>query len=115
MSFDWESYLLLSEELAKRPEESCLRSSLSRAYYGVFCIARNKKGYKMYKGSNIHSKVINEYKQDKTLKEIGWNLDELRKARNSADYDGDRKIDKHRAGRMLILAKQVLNNLGDFL
>lgn len=67
MSFDWKSYIHLAEELVKRQEESCLRSSISRAYYGVFRIARNKKGYEMYKKSDIHSKVINAYKEDENL------------------------------------------------
>ncbi|MFH1097610.1 MAG: HEPN domain-containing protein [Candidatus Desantisbacteria bacterium] len=111
MSFDWKSYLLLSEELIKRSEEACLRSSISRAYYGVFCIARNKKGYKLHKGSNIHSKIIDEYKEDKTLQKVGWNLDELRRARNCADYDDSREIKKSMAESMLLLAKQVLKDL----
>ncbi len=111
MSFDWKNYILLSEELAKRPEESCLRSSISRAYYGVFCIARNQKGYQRYTEPNIHSKIINEYKNDRILQKVGWDLDQLRKARNSADYDGDRKIEKSMAERMVGLAKQLLRSL----
>lgn len=45
MSFDWEDYIRLSEELIKKTgalEEANFRSSISRGYYGVFCIARNK-------------------------------------------------------------------------
>jgi len=65
MSFHWEKYVYLAEELMNRKDDAYLRSSISRAYYGVWCLARNKKGYKRYKprkGENIHWKVINEYK-----------------------------------------------------
>ena len=54
MSFNWKEYVDLSEELMSREEESCLRSSISRAYYGVFCLVRNNKGFKNYTGSNVH-------------------------------------------------------------
>lgn len=116
MSFDWKDYVSLSEELAIREEKSCLRSSISRAYYGAWCIARNKKGYKNYKSKdkeNIHWVVINAYKnaKKKTLRKVGWNLDELRTARNDADYDEEKQVKKELAERMLILAKGVLEKL----
>lgn len=114
MSFDWRDYVLLSEELAKRSEESCLRSSISRAYYGVFCIARNKRSYQKYKGVDVHGKVIAEYKssKDKALRKVGWSLDELRKARNDADYNEHKIFKKDFVERMVILANQVLTKLG---
>jgi len=116
MSFDWRDYLILSEELAKRSEESCLRTSISRAYFAAWCIARNKKGYKNYKpkgGKNIHWIIINAYKnaKDKALRKVGWNLDELRKTRNDADYNEDKRVNKELAERMLILAKGISDNL----
>jgi len=43
MSFDWLGYIRLAENLSDELDESSLRSAVSRAYYGVFCIARNKK------------------------------------------------------------------------
>lgn len=110
MSFDWKDYVYLAEELLGRQEESALRSSISRAYYGVFCIARNKKGYKNYTGSNVHLTVINAYKnsQDRNEQSIGQTLDKLRKSRNKADYNEDRLIDKSLAERMVCSAKQIL-------
>ena len=46
MSFSWESYIQLGDELVSSKQESdlqeaCLRSAISRCYYGIFCIARN--------------------------------------------------------------------------
>lgn len=114
MSFDWKYYVYLAEDLLNRPEESCYRSSISRAYYGVFCLARNKKGYKGYTGTNIHWQVINEYKNssDKNEQEIGRILDKLRKSRNDADYEDDKLIVKGVAERALFSAKSVLTSMG---
>jgi len=113
MSFDWKGYVGLAEELLKESEESCLRSSISRAYYGVFCIVRNKKGYKNYTGGNVHQKVINEYKSsvDKSEQNIGRILDNLRRSRNNADYNEDETISKDLAERSLISAKRILESI----
>jgi len=114
MSFDWKDYVYLAEELLNRNEESCLRSSISRAYYGAFCIARNRKGYKKYTGTDLHWKVINEYKDssDGTEQNIGRILDKLRRSRNDADYDENKSIDKKLAERIVMSAKQILNSMG---
>jgi len=45
MSFDWIEYIYLAEKLLDKPEESSLRTSISRSYYGIFCIARKTKLY----------------------------------------------------------------------
>lgn len=114
MSFDWEEYVYLAEELLNRKEEASLRSSISRSYYGAFCLARNRKGYKNYTGTDIHWKVINEYKNssDRNEQNIGRILDKLRKSRNDADYNEDRPINKGFAERMVYLAKGILANIG---
>lgn len=46
MSFNWELYIQLADELISCQEkvdlrEAYLRSAMSRSYYGIFCIARN--------------------------------------------------------------------------
>lgn len=114
MSFGWEEYVYLAEELLNRKEEACVRSSVSRAYYGAFCIARNRKSYKKYTGRDIHWKVINEYKNSSNGNEqnIGRILDKLRKSRNNADYNEDRPINKDLAERSVISANIILNILG---
>lgn len=117
MSFDWKDYIDLAEELLNRTEESYHRSSISRAYYGVFCIAKNKKGYRNYKlkkGENIHWIVINAYKNSSDINEqnIGRILDKLRKSRNDADYDESRSIDRNLAERVVLSAKQILTRMG---
>jgi uncharacterized protein (UPF0332 family) len=109
MTFDWTEYLKLANELAKRNDEASLRSSISRAYYGVFCIARNILGYKNYRGKDVHQKVISELKQnkDRLLRKSGWNLDELRRKRNDADYQEEKTFDKANAEKMVNLAISI--------
>lgn len=118
MSFDWHLYVTLADELLgttkiEGMEEAYFRSSISRSYYGAFCIARNKKGFQVYEKGNVHRKVIDEYKNasSKNEKKIGRNLDELRRLRNHADYKEDHKIDKNIADRAINLAKDVLSQI----
>jgi len=116
MSFDWKEYVKLAEELSENQNEAHLRSAISRAYYGVFCISRNKKAFKNYKlkkGENIHWMVINAYKNSPNYNDelAGKYLDELRKNRNNADYDEDKNIDKGLAERAIHKAKEILRVL----
>jgi len=116
MSFDWKEYVYLAEDLLNRGEEACLRSSISRAYYGVYCSARNKKNYQHYKprrGENIHRIVIDSYKNSKNREEqkIGKNLDQLRRSRNHADYNEDWPIKKEYTERAIIVAKQIIASI----
>lgn len=39
---DWSDYLTLARELAKQDGDAYQRSAVSRAYYAVFCTARDK-------------------------------------------------------------------------
>lgn len=109
MSFNWEEYLTLAETLSNNPQESYLRSAISRAYYSVFCIARNRTGFKNHRESNVHFVVINKLKShpDTRIKKIGKNIDELRRYRNEADYNEDRQIDKELTNRAIILAQNA--------
>lgn len=110
MSFNWKEYLTVAQELAQKDREGYLRTAISRAYYGAFCLARNKKGYKDYTYPDVHSKVIIAFKTEKNtnLRKIGQALDMLRKQRNHADYDEDKKIDQNLTTRMLIVAKKII-------
>jgi len=114
MNFNWIKYIYLATELLKGSDESYYRSAISRAYYGVFCIARDRKGYSNYKRSDIHSKVITEYvkSNDEDERSVGFLLVELRNSRNQADYNSDKVIRKNEAERMVKAAKYILGILG---
>jgi len=113
MSFNWKAFIDFAKELMDATDEARLRSAISRAYYGVFCIARNKKRLKEYKKKDVHSKVIESYKssQDKDEKFIGKTLDELRRHRNDADYNEDKKITPALARRSVLKAVRILTKL----
>jgi len=113
MSFDWKEYVEVAEKLAKEENEGYLRSAISRAYYGVFCISRNKKNLKDYKEADVHWKVINIYKNSPKSRDklVGKFLNDLRRCRNGADYDEDKEIDKGEAERAIHRAKEILKML----
>ncbi len=111
MSFNWGDYVSLAEDLLMRTEESALRSAISRAYYGAFGIARNRKLQRIT--GNVHAQVINAYRRsgDANERAIGMILDILRRSRNEADYDADEVISKALAERAVIRAKEILARL----
>lgn len=91
MAFSWEDYITLAEHLnAGNPSEAQMRSAISRAYYGAFCLCRKQKGLSTDRRADIHNRIISLYKSsgDRTEYSIGHFLDGLRKKRNDADYDG---------------------------
>jgi len=120
MSFNWINYVYIAEGLQPKTEEAYIRCSISRAYYGVFCPARNIKGLKNYLKTkedwepSIHIAVINAYRHSTYTndKQIGVRLDTLRKLRVDADYNEDISLSKDFADRAVIKAKDILKRLG---
>ena len=118
MSFCWKDYIDLSNILISSSknntlEKAYLRTSVSRAYYGIFCIARNYlrdiKNIQI-RLQNTHEFVMNQFKFSNNLKEIciGNYLGNLRDERNKADYGDNYQIDINRANKILASANQVL-------
>lgn len=104
MRFDWSEYLNLAQELAAISGDSVnneakLRSAVSRAYYAVFCLARNylrdvekdpRLSHNKTTDINEHQYVAEEFifhksKAKNTIR-LGENLSRLRQMRNKADY-----------------------------
>ena len=110
MTFRWREYVTLAEDLKERTDEAALRSSISRAYYGAFCISRNYLGLSHYKRGDVHQKVIDELNgsDDEEIFIAGQSLDILRKERNLADYDGIYDIAKVDIGRLINKANRVI-------
>jgi len=110
VSFNWLQFITLAESLSNQKTEECYRSAISRIYFGVFCLLRNKKGYKQYKKSDVHRVVISAYKNssDKFEKIVGKLLDELRLERNDADYDDDKSITEDLVERCLSKSRAIL-------
>jgi len=98
MSFDWADYLTLAEALERDPatpgpEEAAQRAAISRAYYAVFCRARNfardREGLILTGEAQDHGLVVAHFRSstDKTRRKIASDLGRLRTNRNKADYD----------------------------
>jgi hypothetical protein len=121
MNFDWSQYFDLAQELARTSpravtREARLRSAISRAYYAVFCLARNhvrdQEGLSIPR-EKVHSYVTNQFKDspDSTHSQFGHDLDRLRWDRNKADYDDSFPRLDHIATLDMLLAEQLLNTL----
>ena len=119
MSFDWGLYIQLADELINQQrtqtlQEAYLRSSISRSYYGVFCIARNfiskRVGIQRF---DTHKFVREQYRnsQDKTEKKIGKDLQSLWHEMKVADYENSATININRARTAYQLSIQILNRL----
>jgi uncharacterized protein (UPF0332 family) len=114
MSFDWNQYISLAEELnTGTPSEAKLRSAISRAYYGCFIQCRNKKGFSTEKDAGIHQRMIDNLKLSDIPIEcsIGNLLAGLRVKRNEADYSSFLKITKQEVSLLINNAKRILNLL----
>lgn len=122
MTFDWLEYLRLAQELAGQVvsppnQEAKLRSSVSRAYYAAFCMARNYlrdiEGYSIPLGVEAHTYVRDEFKRssDRVRRKIGNNLDRLRIYRNEVDYDDSVTGLSSTVTMTLMLAQQVTSML----
>ena len=116
--FDWNKYLLLADELSKRTEEESQRSAISRAYYAVYCIARNwvkDNGSTLPSTteSNSHKKLWSFFKErdEPEAKKIGLTGDRLRRKRNDADYQDAIPNIKNKAITSIIEAKEIKEKL----
>lgn len=99
MSFDWSHYLDLAKELhtgssGSPIEEAKLRSTISRAYYAVFCVARNylrvhKPSIYIPPTGRAHRVVRETFENgpNSDWKSIGITLGRLKNRRTLADYE----------------------------
>lgn len=92
---DWFDYLDLANEWAKESGDAHKRSAVSRAYYAMFCTARNElrnamgDDYSPPKCGSEHKYVWDSYKDDRHprgTRAIGVLGSRLRRHRNRADY-----------------------------
>lgn len=124
MSFDWTEYFSLAQELtghipsASSGQEAKSRAAISRSYYAAFCRSRNHlrdvDGIPVSKGIAVHRQVKQEFgnSADNMRRNIGRNLDRLRKERNEADYDDSMPSLSSDTAFSMSLAKQVISDLG---
>jgi uncharacterized protein (UPF0332 family) len=123
MSFNWRDFLTLARELVGRKvqpynsREAKARSAISRAYYAAFIEARNflrdKEGKEASSSDHPHAFVINQFINDSNAvrKQIGRDLDELRRYRRYADYQDVLYYIPDRVKDSLQLSQRIISNL----
>lgn len=119
MSYKLEEYLDLAEKILKLDgankgeDNAYLRCSLSRAYYSVFCIARNHKNMKYEQAPYFHEAVLEKYRNSHTFtkkddKQIYVFLNDLRRLRVKADYHEEQDLKMKDAETGIEKAKECL-------
>ena len=120
MSFDWLSYLGLAEHLFKEAgqlpnQDACYRSVASRAYYAVFCTARNY--IRESDGVTVHGhqevqEHLKRHPGNKARCKIGNQLKQLHQSRKKVDYDNDlHALAFNTASQALTWAKKIRDGL----
>ena len=97
MSFDWAEYYVLAKRLRQEDSEAARRTAISRAYYSVFCQARDyllSEGVILSTmGPSSHKQVWGEFKyRGRTHRSIWLNGDKLHYNRIQADYVNEIKL-----------------------
>ncbi len=119
VTFDWEDFVILAKKLSEEAENSdiedaYLRSSISRGYFAVFCLARNHlrdvEGLKI-PTKETHKWVKNHFTGTNTKLKIKVQLERLRDDRNKADYNDEVKGLKKMAEKVLIIMNSALEDL----
>jgi hypothetical protein len=90
--FDWSDFLTLADELAKRPEEACLRTSISRAYYFAYHLGRQRvidNEFILVSGGASHRQVWEKFEvsPDWECKKLALLAGQLKDKRQRADYE----------------------------
>jgi uncharacterized protein (UPF0332 family) len=123
MSFDWSDYLALAKEKMAitnefADQEAVYRCVISRAYYGVYCQARNcvRDVDKAKFHGNDHQALQSYLKKHphKTRKKLGLQLQSLHQHRIKADYHDD--LDEqavNKASRAISSAHEIAKALGE--
>ena len=97
MSFAWPDFLTLARSLHQDPgcpgpDEACLRSAVSRAYYAAYRTARDwaqSQSFTVTKEGREHEAVRRYFNRHSNIvaNKVGADLLRLSRARNRADYD----------------------------
>lgn len=116
MSFNWIDLLDVAVDLLERNNEAYFRSSINRAYYAMFGRTRQileTEEKKIFQLPNVHRQVIIFFKKnnDNLYRQIGYDLDRLRRERVKADYRDDIIIKKDTALKVHTWAEKLKTDL----
>ncbi len=90
MSFDWNKFYPLAEELRQRADEASKRTAISRFYYAIYWRARivlESEGFIFRQNDSSHRQIWHEYKnRGLTYQAISISGSKLHLFRVEADY-----------------------------
>lgn len=90
MSFDWNEFRQLAEQLKQSKDEASQRTAISRIYYAVYHQAKiylENEGFIFRQFESSHRQIWDEFKnKGRTFAAIGNTGDRLRANRVKADY-----------------------------
>ncbi len=121
MRFQWETFINLAERLHQESEsfvetEAYQRSAISRAYYGAFGLAREiavREGLSLTFTGEDHKNVEQHFRgnSQKFRKQIGIELNRLRRLRNKADSAESISGLPKETRKALVQARNIESNL----
>lgn len=117
---EWSTYLDLARELAARDEVACKRSAVSRAYYAMFCIARDKRDglgdFDPPRSGSDHTYLWNTFAEtpynSTRVRDLGQRLKD---ARVEADYENYILNLPHMTDNAILDAEELQEALDDLL
>jgi uncharacterized protein (UPF0332 family) len=114
---DPQDFMKVAEVLQRHPHEASLRTSIGRAYYGLFNVLREQleaRGIVFHGSPDDHKLLANYFLTNNTIRNvyrIGAALRDLRAARNDADYVMKATVNQQLAQ---FLYQKAFNALEDF-
>jgi len=116
MSFNWIDLLDVAADLLEKSGEKYYRSSINRAYYAMFGKTRQilkTEEKKICQPPNVHKQVIDYFKKnnDNLYRQIGYDLDRLRRERVKVDYRDDITIKRGTALKVHTWAEKLKTKL----
>ncbi len=113
-----DDFISLAIKLANSDNEARLRTSVSRAYFGAFHVARQlieEMGVRLPRDHQAHISVQRCLQQsgDDAVEKAGAKLGSLRSERKDADYalENTKYRNKNSAAAQIIIARQILEAL----
>lgn len=113
---NWYSYLTLAKQLRQCPDQEFRRSAISRAYYGVFNLAKQKaQSSSTYRGwitkTGADHRNIPRIYEAAQVYSVQENLVDLRALRNKADYNDTRVFTAAEVDEAIQMADDIVTDL----
>jgi uncharacterized protein (UPF0332 family) len=113
---NWRDFLLLATRLATGTTEADWRTSVSRAYYAAFHVARRLLAdlqFMVPRADRAHQYLVYRLSNsgEAAVEQAGRDLDTLRRLRNRADYDEIPALTQSQATAVVQLAESIIQAL----